>query len=127
MKVKIKNNNSNEAFAKRLKELRMQKGLSQKEFAKTVDIHPVHYNRYEKGATFPTAETLTRLADGLGVSVDYLLDGEEIDAAIANFEDRDLLKLFERLEKLPDEDKEKIKDVIDAFLMKKELKKQLAS
>ena len=110
---KIDNNLS---FGERLKHLRMQKGMSQKDFAQSVDIHPVHYNRYEKGATTPAAETLSKLADGLGVSVDYLLEGEEQDAAVADLKDRELLELFKEIEKCSPEVKDHAKYTLKAYI-----------
>jgi len=99
-------------MAQRLKQLRMQKGFSQKEFARVVKLAYAQYNRYERGDNIPNAETLTKLADALNISVDYLLEGEEKDAAFANFEDKDLLQLFSEIEKLKTEDKKYIKKVL---------------
>jgi hypothetical protein len=48
------------------------------------------------------------------------------DAAIANLEDRELLKMFEDTEKLPTEDKEIVKKFLGAFLNNKKIQ-QLAS
>ena len=115
------------SFSERLRQLRMQKGLSQKAFAESVDIHPVHYNRYEKGAILPSTDAIGKIAEALGVSMDYLLEGNVQNAAVANIEDKELLKIFERLEKLPKEQKDHIKDVLDGYLMKKELQQKFAS
>ncbi len=119
-------NKNNETFAERLKRLRMSKGLSQADLAKRIKVHNTHISRYERSESKPASRILNDLADVLSVSTDYLLNGKEEDAAVANLEDQELLSLFERLEKLSPEDKEKIKDLIDAFLMKKELKNKLA-
>jgi hypothetical protein len=62
-----------------------------------------------------------RLADALGVTSDYLLDGATHEAAKARFEDRELLKQFQEVEQLPDEDKNVVKKLLDAFLTKKQL------
>ncbi|MFP1751069.1 hypothetical protein [Lonsdalea quercina] len=43
------------------------------------------------------------------------------EAAKARFEDRELLRQFQEVELLPDEDKEVIKKLLDAFLTKKRL------
>ncbi|MFP1814156.1 hypothetical protein ACLEC6_17620 [Lonsdalea quercina] len=52
---------------------------------------------------------------------DYLLEGATDEAAKARFEDRELLRQFQEVEQLPDEDKEVIKKLLDAFLTKKQL------
>jgi hypothetical protein len=68
-----------------------------------------------------SGDTLKRLADALGVSSDYLLDGAVDEAAKAKFADRELLKQFQEVELLPDEDKVVVKKLLDAFLMKKHI------
>ncbi|HCT5824042.1 TPA: hypothetical protein OT171_004964 [Citrobacter sedlakii] len=65
--------------------------------------------------------TLKRLADALDVTGDYLLEGAATEAAKARFEDRELLRQFQKVEQLPDEDKEVIKKLLDAFLTKKHI------
>jgi transcriptional regulator with XRE-family HTH domain len=105
----------------------MQKGYSQKDLATAANLHRVQYNRYENGETTPSTDTLSKLADALGVSVDYLLEGKEEDAATANLEDRELLKMFEELEKLSKEDKAIAKEMIDSFLFKRRIRQQVAS
>lgn len=111
---------SNE-FAERLRELRRQKNLSQTELGKLVGVHYTHIGRYERGISKPAAETLNRLANVLGVSGDYLIEGTTTEAAKAKFEDRELLCQFQEVEKLPEEDKVVVKKLIEAFLTKKQL------
>lgn len=115
-----------DGFAQRLRELRKQHGLSQTELGERVGIHYTHIGRYERGRSRPAADTLKRLADVLGVSGDYLLEGAVEEAARARFEDRELLLQFQEVEKLPDDDKVVIKRFLDAFLTKKRLQ-ELAS
>jgi len=81
-----------------------------------------HIGRYAR----PAADTLKRPADTLGVSCDYLLEGTAEEAATARFEDRELLRQFQEVEKLPDEDKDVIKRLLDAFLTKKRLQELAA-
>ncbi|MBC8954993.1 helix-turn-helix domain-containing protein [Xenorhabdus sp. PB62.4] len=108
-------------FAQRLRELRRQKGLSQSELGKLAELHYTHIGRFERGASRPGCDTLKRLADVLDVTSDYLLEGAETEAAKARFEDRELLRQFQAVEQLPEEDKEVIKKLLDAFLTKKQL------
>jgi transcriptional regulator with XRE-family HTH domain len=101
--------------------LRKQKNLSQTELGKIVDVHYSHIGRYERGISRPAADTLKRMADALGVSSDYLIEGTTADAAKAKFEDRELLLQFQEVEKLEEEDKQVVKKLIDAFLTKKHI------
>ena len=110
-----------EGFAKRLRELRKQKDLSQSELGKLASLHYTHIGRYERGASRPSGDTLKRLADVLGVTSDYLLEGAADEAAKARFEDHELLQQFQEVERLSDDDKHVIKRLLDAFLAKKHL------
>lgn len=86
-----------------------------------VDLHYTHIGRYERGISRPAADALKRLADALGVSTDYLIEGATDDVAKASFEDRELLRQFQEIEKLPDDDKAVVKKLIDAFITKKQI------
>ncbi len=110
-----------DGFPERLLQLRKQKNLSQTELGKEVDVHYSHIGRYERGISRPSADTLKKLANALGVSGDYLIEGTLEEAAKGKFEDRDLLMQFQEVAKLPDDDKSVIKKLIDAFLTKKQL------
>jgi transcriptional regulator with XRE-family HTH domain len=101
--------------------LRKQKNLSQTEFGQLAGLHYTHIGRFERGASRPSGDTLKRLSDVLGVTSDYLLEGAADEAAKARFEDRELLKQFQEVEHLPDEDKNVVKKLLDAFLTKKHL------
>lgn len=110
-----------DGFAQRLRELRKQKNLSQTELGQLAELHYTHIGRFERGTSRPGGDTLKRLADVLGVTSDYLLDGAVGEVAKARFEDRDLLRQFQEVEQLPDEDKLVVKKLLDAFLIKKQL------
>ena len=60
-------------LGQRLKELREEKGLTQKEIAEKFQIHSVTYLHYEKAQREPPLSLLTDFAVFFGVSVDYLL------------------------------------------------------
>jgi len=108
-------------FPERCRELRRQKNLSQAELGKLVDVHLTHIGRYERGISRPSAFTLKKIAEVLGVTTDYLIEGETDDIARAKLEDRELLNMFQQVAALPDEDKNIIKKLIDAFLTKKKV------
>jgi len=110
-----------DGFAERLKALRKQKNLSQTELRQLAGLHYTHIGRFERGASQPSGDTLKRLADALGVTSDYLLEGSTDEAAKAKFEDRELLQQFQEVERLPDEDKTVIKKLLDGFLTRKHL------
>jgi len=109
-------------FAGRLRALRKQKDISQTELGLRAGLHYTHIGRFERGASRPGGDTLRRLADALDVTSDYLLEGAPDDAARAKVADRELLRQFREVERLPDEDKHVIKTLLDAFLTKQQLR-----
>ena len=59
-------------FSKRLKELRLNNGLTQKELAKAIEVGRTTISEYESGKIVPKQEGLLRIANHFNVSVDYL-------------------------------------------------------
>lgn len=70
---KPKNTNIQEQLAQKLQALRQQKGVSQAEMAKYIDLTVGAYQNYENGRREANYETLCKLADFYNVSTDYLL------------------------------------------------------
>ncbi len=110
-----------------IKQARRQKGYSQKALAEQVGVHVTNISRYERGENRPTAEVLSRLAEVLEVSVDFLMSGSVQEAANNSISDKELLQQFRQVEKLPPAKKRLIKEFLDAFLLKNELQQKLAS
>jgi len=111
------------SFGERLRELRIQKKLSQAELGQIIGVQATHIGRYERGESKPSAKYLKLLADVLDVSADFLYDGNEEDAAVADLKDRELVELFKKVDQLSDEEKELVKKFIDLVLTKHEIQK----
>lgn len=86
---------------KTIKELRIKKGLTQLQFCQKLNISQSTLSGWESGKWQPDNDTLIKLADFFGVSVDYLLgrDTQKSPAPFNGYEatdaqTRDLLKLF---------------------------------
>ena len=60
----------------RLKSLRKEKGITQKQMAELLDCTEQHYQRMEYGKVNLPATTVIFLADYFGVTADYLLGRE---------------------------------------------------
>lgn len=60
-------------FAERLKDIRLEKRLSQSELAAIVGVSQANIARWERGVQNPSGESIYELARQLGVSADYLL------------------------------------------------------
>ena len=104
------------ALGVRIKALRKDKKLSQKELAAPIGARYQLLNKYESGLVTPPAEMLVKLADALGTSVDYLLTGNPLDDA--KLGSSRLYRRFQALEGLAEGDREAIIKVIDAMVVK---------
>ena len=60
-------------FQTRLKELRLEKGVSQLEIANMLNMSKMAISHWEKGHSEPSIEQLIMLARYFNVSVDYLV------------------------------------------------------
>ena len=68
------------SFAKRLKELREEKGVLQSDVAKMLGIATPSYSNWEQGRTLPAITYLPILAEYFGVTTDNLLGINRQDA-----------------------------------------------
>ena len=59
-------------FPSRLKELRQERRLTQKQVYQAIGMSPLGYQRYEYGEREPAYSKLIALADFFDVSLDYL-------------------------------------------------------
>lgn len=67
-------------FQQRLYQLRRERGLSQEELAGRLGVSRQAVQKWESGAAQPTLDKLTALARYFGVTLDWLVNGEEARA-----------------------------------------------
>ncbi len=65
-------------YSERLKILRKQMGLKQKEIGEQLGITMGGYSNYERHYSFPSIEKLVKLAEILHTSVQYIVTGKEL-------------------------------------------------
>jgi transcriptional regulator with XRE-family HTH domain len=70
MKAKLENTN----FARKLRELRITKGLEVSEIVEKVGVTSTSYSIYENGRGLPTVKVLKKLAETFGVPYKELFD-----------------------------------------------------
>ena len=68
-------------LAKRIKELRNEKDLTQEDLGKLINVTKVSICCYENGTRVPSLETIVTLADIFEVSLDNLL-GREMEVVV---------------------------------------------
>lgn len=61
-------------FGKRVKELRLQAGLSQEAFAHKCGLDRTYVSGIERGLRNPTLEVIAILATGLGIELKILIE-----------------------------------------------------
>lgn len=90
----------------RIKELRTERGLRQKDLAEKLGVSPQTIGYYENWVNKPDPETLVKLADFFEVSIDYLLCREDEYGVISlntetnySAEERQLISDYRKLSK----------------------------
>lgn len=63
----------------RLQELIKEKGMTQKELALKAGVTEAAMSHYIKGDRMPRASVLAKIADALGTSSDYLMNGKSMN------------------------------------------------
>jgi transcriptional regulator with XRE-family HTH domain len=81
--------------ADRLRAIREQRQLSQQDLADQIGVHVKQIGRYENNSNDPTADVLTRIAQVLEVSTDYLLG--LVDEPTSHLREEDLNPMERRL------------------------------
>lgn len=85
----------NDVFSSRLKQIRMDRGLSQTELAEKVGVSKTSLSTYELGSKRPSYEIVVRIAKACQTSMDWLCGLDENNGDIDNF--GEFLRLFFKL------------------------------
>ena len=106
-------------YGTRIATERERLGLTQAELADKVNVSQKSISKYERGDRQPNFETITKLANVFGVSIDYLL-GREGAQSIPQSSDPDesLAKFMSDYDRLNDNGKAYIKDQMGYALSK---------
>ena len=106
-------------FAKRLRSLRADRALSQRDLAERIHTRAPQISRYESGSHLPNLETLASIAEVLRVDVDYLLFGRTDGAPTddTGIKDVRLLERVRELERLDRHFRETAIAMLDAIIV----------
>lgn len=91
--------NEQNSLGRRIESLRLELGLSMNELAKRVGISHVQISNYESDTQSPTSTILLKIAEHLGTTTDFLLNGSPTE---------ELNAYFERIQTLPGAEQRKI-------------------
>ncbi len=86
--------------------------MSQIELAKITGISRDAISKYERGDVSPSVEYAKRIAEALGVSLDYLVSDSEQEEAL----DNEAVRRIKEIQTLPPQEKDKVFSVVDALI-----------
>lgn len=112
-------------LAQRLKELRTKRNLTQTRLAELMGISPRVYSRWETGDVTPHFDTIVRLADTLGVTLDELAGRKNVTAE-AKIRNPELNRLYGKVDQLSDEDQKALVIVLDSLVKRSRVSKVMA-
>ena len=108
------------SFGKRLTQARKKKSISQEELAKALNTKGPVIGRYERDEMKPSIEAATKMAQILGVSLDWLVGTTDVEL------DTNTLNRMQDINKLNQKDKELVFEFLDSFISNRKIKKALA-
>lgn len=82
-------------FGDRLRELRRERGMQQRELGELYNLSSSAIGSYERNLREPTLELLLQLSEYFGVSVDYLLCRTEERLTAKEYKEKDSYELAE--------------------------------
>lgn len=99
-------------LGEKITKLKKLKNLSQVALAEVTGISRDAISKYERGDSVPSVDYAKRIADALGVSLDYLVSDSDKEDVL----DNDAVKRIKEIQNLPISEKEKIYSVVDALI-----------
>ena len=101
-------------FGDCLKSVLDDREISQREFARQLNIAPTTLNGYIKNTRQPDFELVKKIADTLGISLDYLFGAEDKNSF--TFDERELVSNYRQLS---NDNKQLLKDLSAALAKQK--------
>ena len=100
-----------------IKKLRIEAGKSQQEMAKILNLSQTGYSAYEIGKSEPNVDTLIKLADYFGTTIDNIV-GHEVSYLIdrSQFSETQL-NIIDTIKKLPEDTCRRIEAYVMGALM----------
>ncbi|MGD8399862.1 MAG: helix-turn-helix transcriptional regulator [Bacillota bacterium] len=106
--------------------LRKERKWSQDKLGKMVKIDGRQICRYEKENSVPSAETLRKLAEVFGVTVDYLLSANpDSELGKPQIKDPELFDFFREIDQMGPKERSAIKFVLETFVNNNRAKRAL--
>src|ERR1041385_7545134 len=101
--------------------LRKKKGLAQSEMSKAIGTSGDIIGRYERDEVKPSVEVAAKIAQALGVSLDFLVGNTDM------LLEADVIKRIQDIQNLPAKDRDHLYYVVDNILQNVKAKKAFPS
>ena len=98
-------------MGRRIREARLNKGLTMSKLAKDVGTSIVYMGEIERGLKMPSVNTLIKIANALEVSIDYILR-YEVKSGVRYVYD----EFASKLGALSKEQKQTVMSILDAYI-----------
>lgn len=98
-------------FGDRMMQARKQKGLSREDMGQAIGTSGAIIGRYERNDMKPSIEIAAKIAQVLGISLDYLVGNASLE-----IKDKSMTERLESIAKMPVSKKDELFNVIDAYL-----------
>ncbi|WP_163411590.1 helix-turn-helix domain-containing protein [Flavobacterium ajazii] len=105
-----------------ISQLRDKNSFSQSDLAEKSQVSRVMIGKYERGEAVPSIDAAKKIADALGVSLDYLVG----QTSQTSFDKRTLERIIE-LELLEESKKQTLYDLIDTYIRDFKTRKAFAN
>lgn len=110
-------------LGQKITQIRKEKKLSQVDVATAVGVSRDAISKYERDDIIPSVENAKKIAQTLGVSLDYLVSEDDNVEVV----DTDMLNRMREIQRLGNDDKNTVTKIIDAFIRDTKTKKAYAS
>jgi len=114
------------SLPERLKELRDARGLTQTRVAELLGVGLRVYHRWETGSAVPHFDTVVKLADVLGVSLDELA-GRKQASSEARIHNHELHQLYQQADTLSDEEQRALIVLLDSLMKRSQIDKVMGA
>jgi transcriptional regulator with XRE-family HTH domain len=108
-------------IGRNIRNLRKERGLSQAELARKTGVSQKVISAYERNYRRPSSTFIPVVAETLGTTPDALYDTGE--GKSGGLKKNSLWKIVERLEGIPEDEREEVFSMIDKYLKSKQRKK----
>jgi len=110
------------SLGQKITKIRKEKKLSQVDVASYVGVSRDAISKYERDDIVPSVENANKIAQILGVSLDYLMSEDDNLEVV----DIDMLNRMKEIQRLNEDDRTTVIKIIDAFIRDTKTKKAYA-